>query len=193
MSLKPVVALIFACSAALAHAGVITFENSGVPGSVSSPAFAADGYQFNANTDVADVSSDSPFGFMTDGGHSGLYAAFNDFGGPMVMGRLDGALFSVSSLWMHGFFGSSDAVVIEGFTNNQLSGTVNYTFGESWEEVALNFLNIDTLAISSNSLFYVDDIGASVEGGGSSVPEPGSLALIAAAACAAAFAWRARG
>jgi hypothetical protein len=75
----------------------------------------ADGYQSNENTDVADVSSDSPFGFMTDGGHSGLSAAFNDFGGPMVMGRPDGALFSVSSLWMHGFFGSSDAVVIEGF------------------------------------------------------------------------------
>jgi hypothetical protein len=193
MTLKSILALIFACSTSVAHAGLITFENRGVPGSVSSPAFVTDGYQFSDNTDVADVSSDSPFGYATEGGHSGIYAAFNDFGGPMVMGRFDGGLFSVSSLWMHGFFGSSDAVVIEGFFNNQLLGTVNTSFGESWEEVALNFLNIDTLTISSNGLFYVDDIGASANGGGGgNVPEPGSLALIAVAACAAALARRAR-
>lgn len=192
MPLKPLAALILACSTALAHAGVITFENQGVPGAVSNPGFTADGYQFSENTDVADVSPDSVFGFGTDGGHSGLYAGFNDFGGPVVMSRVNGGAFSVSSLWLHGFFGIGGAAMIQGFSNNVLQHTMAATFGETWNQIALNFTGIDTLVIDTTDLFYVDDISVTNVDDPNSVPEPGSLALLGLAAAAGALSRRVR-
>ena len=79
-------------SSGMLQASVIHFDELGVPGWVypdySNTGFVSQGFAFSENMDVIDV---SPSGGIWSGGvgsgHSGNYAAFNDFGGAMLMTR----------------------------------------------------------------------------------------------------------
>ncbi|WP_028102398.1 hypothetical protein [Pseudoduganella violaceinigra] len=174
----------FLLSTTCAHASVLTLENVGVPGDVSQPGFSTEGYQFNDNSYVVDVSPGSPFSEATNGGHSGMYAALNntDIGSSMEMFRIGGGLMSVENLWIHGWLGAAGEVVIEGYRNGIAVQTVNFTFGDTWEAIALDFGSIDMLSFSSHDLFLVDDINVTPKDSEpGTVTEPATPLLFAAA------------
>lgn len=192
MTLKTLLASVLLCSVACANASVLTFENVPVTDGVSQPGFQSAGFQFSDNSSVIDVSPGSPFGEGTNGGHSGMYATLNDFvpGGTLMMSRVGGGLMSVANLWIHGWLGSSDDLLIEGYRDGVIVQTANYSFGDSWDLLALNFNNIDALALSSFSLFLVDDLNATPKDTTppGTVPEPTTLLLFGAALAALVFA-----
>lgn len=196
MKLKTLLASVLLCSAACANASVLTFDNVPVTDGVSQPGFSTAGFQFSDNSSVIDVSPGSPFGDGTNGGHSGTYATLNDFvpGGSLLMKRADGGLMNVASLWMHGWMGSADDVLIEGFRDDVLVQTANYSFGDIWDLVQLNFDGIDTLSLTSFSLFLVDDLNVSPKDvtPPGTVPEPTTPLLFATALAGLAFARKRR-
>lgn len=188
MTLKTLFASVLLCSAACTNASVLTFENVPVTDGVSQPGFKTAGFQFSDNASVIDVSPGSPFGEATNGGHSGVYATLNDFvpGGTLVMNRVGGGLMSVANLWIHGWLGSGDDLLIEGYRDGVIVQTGNYSFGGSWDFLALNFNNIDTLTLSSFSLFLVDDLNATPNDSTppGTVPEPTTALLFLTALAA---------
>lgn len=193
MNLKALSAAALLCMSACANASVLTFESLGVPGGVSQPGISSSGFQFSDNVAVVDVSPDSMFGEGTNGAHSGMYASMNDFGSAMQMTRIGGGLMNVSSLWIHGWLGWSEEVVIEGYRDGAAVQVVNYIFGENWDAVALNFNNIDMLSLSSHGLFFVDDINAVAQNPNpGTVPEPATTILFGAALVGLAFARKRR-
>ncbi|KQV59510.1 MULTISPECIES: PEP-CTERM sorting domain-containing protein [unclassified Duganella] len=196
MKLKALFASALLGFAACANASVMTFDNVPVTDGVSLPGFNTAGFQFSDSASVIDVSPGSPFGEGTNGGHSGMYATLNDFvpGGTLVMNRVGGGLMSVANLWIHGWLGSADDLLIEGYRDDVIVQTANYSFSDSWELLALNFNNIDTLTLSSFSLFLVDDLNATPRDATppGTVPEPTTLLLFVAALAALAFARKRR-
>ena len=86
--------------------------------------------------------------------HSGNYAAFNDFGGAMLMTRQGGGVFVVDNLWLNGWQGVSTVSLIEGYLNGALVGSV-LPACSPLVRVLTGFGAIDTLSISGN-LFLVD-------------------------------------
>ncbi len=195
MTLKSLLASVLLCSATCASASVLTFDNVPVTDGVSQPGFSSSGFQFSDNVSVVDVSPGSLFGDGTNGGHSGMYASLSlsDFGGSMQMTRIGGGLMNVTGLWIHGWLGSSDNVVIEGYRDGVATQTVNYAFGETWDSVTLDFSNIDMLSLSSFGNFFIDDLNATPQDilPPGTVPEP-TTPLLFAAALAALFIARVR-
>ena len=94
----------------------------------------------------------------------------------MTMTKQGGGTFSVQDLWLNGWQGSQQTDTIVGLLNGNVVGSVTATFDQPWTNFVLNFGNIDTLQIISNSIFLVDDI--QVNGTTNNVPEPSSLALV---------------
>lgn len=166
---------LFTCAAA--HATVITFDDLVQPGTYgpnTGSGFVDFGYVFSANMDAIDV---SPSGdWWSDGvgtGHSGKFAALNNYYGNMSMTQQGGGTFSVQDLWLNGWQGSQQTDTIVGLLNGNVVGSVSATFSQPWTNFVLNFSNIDTLQIISDTAFLVDDIQVNND-----VPEPGSLALV---------------
>lgn len=181
MKLKLITALactLFSCVAA--HATVVTFDDLVQPGQYgpsSGAGFVDFGFVFSTNMDAIDVSPSG--GGWSNGvgtGHSGQFAALNNYGGNMTMTKQGGGTFSVQDLWLNGWQGSQQTDTIVGLLNGNVVGSVTATFDQPWTNFVLNFGNIDTLQIISNSIFLVDDI--QVNGTTNNVPEPSSLALV---------------
>jgi len=168
-------------SSSMLQASVIHFDELGVPGWVypdySNTGFVSQGFAFSENMDVIDVSPSG--GIWSSGvgsGHSGNYAAFNDFGGAMLMTRQGGGVFVVDNLWLNGWQGVSTVSLIEGYLNGALVGSVLASYSSPWSQVLTGFGAIDTLSISGG-LFLVDDIA--INDGNRPLPEPASLSLLA--------------
>ena len=168
-------------SSGMLQASVIHFDELGVPGWVypdySNTGFVSQGFAFSENMDVIDVSPSG--GIWSSGvgsGHSGNYAAFNDFGGAMLMTRQGGGVFVVDNLWLNGWQGVSTVSLIEGYLNGALVGSVLANYSSPWSQVLTGFGTIDTLSISGG-LFLVDDIA--INDGHHPLPEPASLSLLA--------------
>ena len=168
-------------SSGMLQASVIHFDELGVPGWVypdySNTGFVSQGFAFSENMDVIDVSPSG--GIWSSGvgsGHSGNYAAFNDFGGTMLMTRQGGGVFVVDNLWLNGWQGVSTVSLIEGYLNGALVGSVLASYSSPWSQVLTGFGAIDTLSISGG-LFLVDDIA--INDGNRPLPEPASLSLLA--------------
>ena len=181
------IATLILSAAGVANATVINFDNLMPPGNYGPGpnngfGFVDSGFQFSWNMNALDVST--TYGGYNNGvgsGHSGNFAALNDYGGNMSMTRVDGGTFSVQDLWLNGWQGRQQTDTIVGLLNGQEVGMVTARFGSPWANSLLNFENIDTLEIRLNTVysrFLVDDIQVN---GGSSVPEPESLALFGAA------------
>lgn len=166
---------LFSCFAA--HATVITFDDLVQPGTygpTSGSGFVDSGFVFSTNMDAIDVSPSG--GWWSNGvgtGHSGNYAALNNYSGNMTMTQQGGGTFSVQDLWLNGWQGSQQTDTIVGLLNGDVVGSVSATFGQPWTNFVLNFSNIDTLQINSGNIFLIDDIQVN-----NNVPEPGSLALV---------------
>lgn len=166
---------------AWANATVIHFDELGVPGYVfpdySGTGFVSQGFSFSGNMDVIDVSPSG--GWWSDGvgsGHSGNYAALNDFGGSMVMTQVGGGTFSVEALWLNGWQGIATTSSIEAYLNGVLVDSLIVSYSSPWVDISLGFVGVDELKISGGT-FLVDDI--SVNGGNGQVPEPATLSLMA--------------
>ena len=164
----------------MVNAAVINFDEIGVAGSVypyyTQAGFVSQGFAFSTNMDVIDVSPNGGWSSGVGSGHSGNYAALNDYGGSMLMTQVGGGSFSVADLWLNGWQGSTTTSSIEGYLNGALVGSVVATYGSPWSDITLNFAAIDTLKINGG-IFLVDDI--SVNGGNGQVPEPATLSLLA--------------
>lgn len=174
-------ALGVALLADMANATVIHFDELGVPGWVypnfTNTGFESQGFAFSANMDVIDVSpSGGVWSIGVGSGHSGNYAALNDYGGDMFMTQVGGGSFSVENLWLNGWQGLATTSSVEGYLNGVLVGSVVTSYSSPWSDISLNFAAIDTLKISGG-VFLVDDI--SVNGGNGQVPEPATLSLLA--------------
>lgn len=172
---------VLACASA--NATVINFDNlipAGTYGPTSGSGFADSGFVFSINMDAVDVSpTGGGWSFGVGNGHSGKFAALNNYSGDMVMTKQGGGTFSVQDLWLNGWGGASQTDTIVGLLNGNVVGSVSASFSNPWQNFALNFANIDTLQISSSNLFLVDDIQVNAET--NSVPEPTSLALFGVA------------
>ncbi|MGO4379038.1 PEP-CTERM sorting domain-containing protein [Pseudoduganella sp. RAF53_2] len=167
-------ALVFGLAAS-AQAGVLTFDDIGTPGGITGlgSGFVEQGFRFSANSDVVDV---SPAGSWSNGvgdGHSGHFAALNDFSGDMDMTKVGGGTFSAQSLWLNGWQGAAFTSHVQGLLNGVVVGDVAVTYSNPWQLVNLGFTGIDTLRVSGG-IFLVDDITVNA----AAVPEPGSLALV---------------
>jgi hypothetical protein len=126
--------------------------------------------------DVVDVSPSG--GWWSSGvgnGHSGAFAALNNYGGDMVMTRSGGGTFSVEDLWLNGWGGSLISATIHGLLNNVVTDTLSLDFSNPWANAVLNFSQVDTLRITATGFFLVDDIRVNET---NAVPEPASLALL---------------
>lgn len=171
-------ASLFAC--ATASATVITFDDLVKPGRygpTTGSGFVDFGFVFSSNMDAIDVSpSGHAWSNGVGNGHSGKYAALNNYGGNMLMTKQGGGTFSVQDLWLNGWQGTAQTDTIVGLLNGNVVGSVTATFSQPWTNFALNFANIDTLRINSATNFLVDDI--QVNGASNRVPEPTSLALV---------------
>lgn len=170
---------------AVANVGatVINFDNLtplGTFGPTSGSGFVDSGFRFSINMDAIDVGPGSPWAGAADGNaHSGQFVALNNYHGNMVMTKDGGGTFSVQDLWLHGWFGLTNNGAIEGLLNGNVVGSVSANFSNSWQNFALNFSGVDSLRISTNTNFLVDDI--QVNGVTQTVAEPTSLALFGVA------------
>jgi PEP-CTERM motif len=171
-------AVVFAVLFGGVQATVIKFDDIGVPGGVypidyPDTGFQTQGFVFNDNMDVIDV---GPNGWSTGvgSGHSGDFAALNDFSGPMVMTMVNGNSFSVQDLWLNGWQGDQEQSTISGYLNGNLIGSVIASYSNPWADFQLNFQDIDMLTITGDpdDFFFVDDISVS------GVPEPSTLSMI---------------
>ena len=171
------ITLALACTAA--SATVINFDSLVAPGSygpTSGSGFTDSGFVFSSNMDVVDVSPTG--GWWSSGvgsGHSGKFAALNNFYGNMVMTQAGGGTFSVQDLWLNGWQGALTYVTIEGLLNGAVTDSYSLTFSSPWTNAVLNFSAVDTLRINTNGTFLVDDIQVN---GSNAIPEPATAALL---------------
>lgn len=164
-----------------ASATIIDFDSQVAPGTFgpsSGAGFVDSGFVFSTNMDVIDVSETGGWwGTGTGGGHSGKFAALNNYGDDMFMTQQGGGSFSVQDLWLHSWQAEWQTGAVIGWFNGSLVDMVEVSFSSPWQNVALNFANIDTLQITSSYYFLVDDIQIN----STSVPESSSLVLMAIA------------
>jgi hypothetical protein len=160
-----------------AQALTIDFDDLIEPGTYgpdTAMGFTTSGFVFNETMDVIDI---SPSGdWWSDGvgsGHSGLFAAVNNYGGDFLMTKSDGGSFSVIDLWLNGWQGQSTSSQISGYFNGVLVASLFAEYSSPWENVVLDFNNIDALLISGGE-FLVDDINIK----SSAVPESSSIVLM---------------
>ena len=79
-------------------------------------------------------------------------------------------------MWLRSWYNGSSSVTVSGLLNGVQVGSVSGVLGNSWANYAGNFSTIDTLRISTNGNFLVDDISLNV----AAVPEPETYAMLLA-------------
>jgi hypothetical protein len=159
-----------------ANATVLTFDDIGIPNYVTSPGFIEQGFQFSNNSDVVDLSASSPW--SAEGpAYSGNYAALNDYGGNMVMTAVGGVSFSLQDLYIKSWAGTTNgqSESIIGYLNGQQVGQVNFTMGNSWQDVAANFGQVTSVSINGGNYFLVDNVTVNA---GNAVPEPATYSMM---------------
>jgi len=170
---KKLAAILSAAISFGANATTIDFEASGTPYAYNSLDYAIDGFIFNFTMDNVDI---GPGSWANQGpAHSGHFAALNNHGGPGVMSREDGAIFSLQNLWIKGW-GTDGPTTIAGFLAGAQVGlaTINIT-GNSWQQVSLNLAEVDSIQITiPGGNFLLDDITVNA------VPEPQTYAMLLA-------------
>ncbi len=178
MNFKKLIAATFMALASIsAQATLIDFESTGTPGNVNELDYSIDGFLFNFTMNNVDISAGTPW--QGNGpAYSGRFAALNDYGGTGEITKIGGGAFSFESLWLKSWYGSEISGTISGWSNGAQVGSVSGAWN-SWTKFTGNFANIDTLRISTDGIFLVDDISlnsASV----SPVPEPETYAMLLA-------------
>lgn len=158
-----------------AQATQIDFESTGSPNTYNALNYAIDGFVFNHTMDNIDIGAGAPWsGFGP--AHSGRYAALNNYSGAGEITLQGGGTFSFQNLWLKDWSGNSSSVTVSGLLNGVQVGSVSGVLGNSWANYAGNFSTIDTLRISTNAVFLVDDISLNV----AAVPEPETYGMLLA-------------
>lgn len=159
-----------------AQATQIDFESTGSPNNYNALDYAIDGFVFNQTMHNFDISVGAPW--STSGpAHSGRYAALNNYGGAGEITLQGGGTFSFQNMWLKNWDTSySNSITVSGLLNGVQVGSVTGVLGNSWANYAGNFSTIDTLRISTNGYFLVDDISLNV----TAVPEPETYAMLLA-------------
>lgn len=164
----------FCCGA---NATTINFDQLTEPGTYgpnTTYGFVDSGFEFSVNMDAIDVSPTGDWWSNGVGsGHSGWFAAINNYAGDMVMTKQGGGSFSVVDLWLNGWQGEATYSVITGLLNGNVIGSVIANYSNPWQQFVLDFDGIDTLQISGG-MFLVDDIQIK----SSSVPESSGLVML---------------
>lgn len=189
-----ILATLLSSIALQSQATIINFDDLIPPGTYgpsTGNGFVDYGFAFSRNMDAIDV-SDWRWSRGVGAGHSGLFAALNNYAGDMVMTQVGGGSFSVQDLWLNGWLGTANSVVIDGLLNNVVTNSVAVSFSTPWQHVDLNFSAVDTLRIGAPSWYFlVDDI--QVNGAASRIPEPATLALFGLGLAALGVARQRRG
>lgn len=173
-----IAALCAILTANIASAGLLTYDDIGVPGYVfpnyTQTGFVEQGFDFSNNMDVVDISPTSPLWSDAGPAVSGDFAALNDWGGPAVVTRAGGT-FSFESTYLKSWYNTNITGSIEGYLDNVLVGTANFSLN-GWANVLANFGKVDKVVITSNDLFLLDNTVATAIS--PAVPEPSSLVLL---------------
>lgn len=109
--------------------------------------------------------------------HSGSFAALNNYYGIGEITKAGGGTFSFESLWLKSWYNQQISGTITGLFQGAEVGSISGVFN-GWTLFSGNFTGIDTLRISTSSVFLVDDI--SLDSVVSPVPEPETYALLLA-------------
>lgn len=158
-----------------AQATQIDFESTGSPNTYNALNYAIDGFVFNQTLDNIDIGAGAPWS-GTGPAHSGRYAALNNYSGAGEITLQGGGTFSFQNMWLKDWYNGSNSVTVSGLLNGVQVGSVSGVLGNSWANYAGNFSTIDTLRISTNGIFLVDDISLNV----AAVPEPETYAMLLA-------------
>lgn len=165
-----------------AQASLINFEDAGLPGEATATAtwdgvaqgFNSSGFHFS-NADVLDLSGTVPWWTTGVGSaHSGNYAGFNDWNGAITLSKVGGGTFSIQDFWTAGWQGASGTLTITGLLNDQTVDSEVVSYNGTWQDVVLNFSQVDRV-VFSGGLFFVDDITVN---GSTQIPEPASVLLL---------------
>lgn len=184
------VSLAFAGLVSSANATVLTFEGltSASAVGLNSAVTNYGGFAWSSDFVLFDTAS---YGAPV---HSGSYGVINNFGAsPVGLTVVASSTFDFTGVWLGGWTGNTPATVtIEGYdTSNTLVNSItvndaNNTIGY----VSANFSGISSLKFVGGQYFTFDDF--TFNQNTNTVPVPGTLALIAAAICAAGMTRRKR-
>jgi PEP-CTERM motif len=181
---KPLL-LSLALLSANAHATLLTFDD--VPGGSAQNNYGDmptyKGFNFSFTLDWIDLVG----GSYNFGAHSGDFGILNNNGGAGTITAVGGADFTFDGLWAKQWAtapqsGGADSLfgTLQGFNNGQLVWSVATGLNGSYEFYGPQSGAIDELVMNFGSYFQVDDILLNAPST-STVPEPGTLALMGAA------------
>lgn len=156
-----------------AQATTIDFESTGTLNGYNALDYAIDGFVFNHTLDNIDIGAGAPWS-PTGPAHSGRYAALNNYSGSGEITRQGGGTFSFQNMWLKGWYNTPYTVTVTGLLNGVQVGSISGAVGETWSNYAGNFSSIDTLRISTNGYFLMDDVSLNV----TAVPEPETYAML---------------
>ena len=184
------VSLVLAGLMSSANATVLTFEGltSASAISLNSAVTNYGGFAWSGDFVLFDTAS---YGAPV---HSGSYGVVNDSGAsPVGLTVVSSSTFDFNGVWLGGWtFNTPATVTIEGYNasnvlvNSMTVNDANNTIGY----VSANFSGISSLKFVGGQYFTLDDF--TFNQNTNTVPEPGSLALIALALCAAGMTRRKR-
>jgi hypothetical protein len=172
------------CVFGVANATLVTFDDIGVPNDYyphSGPpyGFVDQGFRFSNPAVVIDISASSTW-HAEGPAYSGNYAMLDIFSTPAIeVTVVGGGTFSVTDFYARGWYTYKPTISVSGFLNGNIVGspvTANL-LSSQWQDVVLNFANIDTLQITATSDYYflVDNLTVNA---GTTTPEPATMLLL---------------
>lgn len=159
------------------QATLIDFESTGTPGNYNDLSYTIDGFVFNTTMDNVDLSTNGSWA-SNGPAYSGSFAALNNYGGAGEITKAGGGTFSFESLWLKSWYNNPITGTISGWLNGAQVGSVSGAWN-GWTQFTGNFASIDTLRISTASIFLVDNISLN-SANVSPVPEPETYAMLLA-------------
>jgi hypothetical protein len=167
---------------------LLTYDDipvGGGPGLISAPGPTEDGFHFSTNMVAALVGNGSPWPSVNP--LSGNQVMLEAFAGPTTI-TYSGGDFSLIDTYITGWNTQSVTGTITGLLNGVQVGQVSWSaLGPDpggghptsiWNDVFANFGTVDTIIISSNAPFVLDNTTMDPP----SVPEPAPIALLLAGA-----------